>query len=113
MFTTKVSDLARKTTGRLIIKEYPTGQANTSHMRALISELKLKKSFEPDIIFVDYLNIMSSSRVKAMGGSINSYTYIKTIAEELRGLAVERNVHIVSATKKNSCLFFFCSEVTS
>ena len=101
MFTTKVSDLARKTTGRLIIKEYPTGQANTSHMRALISELKLKKSFEPDIIFVDYLNIMSSSRVKAMGGSINSYTYIKTIAEELRGLAVEFDVPIFSATQTN------------
>ncbi len=101
MFTTKVADLARKTTGRLIIKEYPTGQANTSHMRSLLNELELKKSFKPDVIFVDYLNIMSSSRVKAMGGAINSYSYIKTIAEELRGLAVEFDVPIFSATQTN------------
>ena len=99
MFTTKVSNLARNTSGKLIIKEYPTGQANTSHMRALINELKLKKSFIPDIIFVDYLNIMSSSRVKSMGGAINSYSYIKTIAEELRGLAVEFEVPVFSATQ--------------
>ena len=99
MFSTKVQDLARKTQGKLIIKEYPTGQANTSHMRSLINELKLKKDFDPDIIFVDYLNIMASSRVKSMGGAINSYTYIKTIAEELRGLAVEFDVPIFSATQ--------------
>ena len=99
MFTTKVANLARQTTGKLIIKEYPTGQANTSHMRSLINELKLKKNFRPDIVFVDYLNIMSSSRVKSMGGAINSYTYIKTIAEELRGLAVEFDVPIFSATQ--------------
>ena len=101
MFTTKVADLARKTTGRLIIKEYPTGAANTSHMRSLLNELELKKSFKPDVIFVDYLNIMSSARVKAMGGAINSYSYIKTIAEELRGLAVEFDVPIFSATQTN------------
>ncbi len=99
MFSSKVQDLARKTQGKLIIKEYPTGQANTSHMRSLVNELKLKKDFVPDIIFVDYLNIMSSSRVKSMGGAINSYTYIKTIAEELRGLAVEFDVPIFSATQ--------------
>ena len=99
MLTSKVEDLARKTDGKLIVKEYPTGSANANHFRALLTELKLKKNFAPDIIFIDYLNICSSSRMKAMGGSINSYTYIKAIAEELRGLAVEFNVPIVSATQ--------------
>ena len=99
MFTTKVANLARKTTGKLIIKEYPTGSAHTGHFRALLNELKLKKQFEPDIIFIDYLNICASSRMKTMGGSINSYTYIKAIAEELRGLAVEFNVPLFSATQ--------------
>ena len=99
MFTTKVADLARKTTGRLIVKEYPTGSAHSGHFRALLNELKLKKQFKPDIIFVDYLNICASSRMKAMGGSINSYTYIKAIAEELRGLAVEFDVPVFSATQ--------------
>ena len=99
MFTTKVADLARKTTGRLIVKEYPTGSAHSGHFRALLNELKLKKQFKPDIIFIDYLNICASSRMKAMGGSINSYTYIKAIAEELRGLAVEFDVPVFSATQ--------------
>jgi replicative DNA helicase len=99
MFTDKVSKISAKTNGRLIIKEYPTGQANASHFRALLNELKLKKNFVPEIIFIDYLNICSSSRMKAMGGSINSYTYIKSIAEELRGLAVEFDVPVVSATQ--------------
>jgi len=99
MFTTKVADLARKTTGRLIVKEYPTGSAHAGHFRALLNELKLKKQFKPDVIFIDYLNICSSSRMKAMGGSINSYTYIKAIAEELRGLAVEFDVPVFSATQ--------------
>jgi archaellum biogenesis ATPase FlaH len=99
MFRTKVENIARKTTGKLIVKEYPTGSAHAGHFRALLNELKLKRSFEPDIIFIDYLNICSSSRMKAMGGSINSYTYIKAIAEELRGLAVEFNVPIFSATQ--------------
>src|SRR6056300_401473 len=99
MFTKKVQDLARKTTGKLIVKEYPTGSAHSGHFRGLLNELKLKKQFEPDIIFIDYLNICSSSRMKAMGGSINSYTYIKAIAEELRGLAVEFDVPIFSATQ--------------
>ena len=99
MFTAKVADLARKTTGKLIVKEYPTGSAHTGHFRALLNELKLKKQFMPDIIFIDYLNICASSRMKGMGGAINSYTYIKAIAEELRGLAVEFEVPIFSATQ--------------
>ena len=99
MFTNKVSQISAKTNGKLIIKEYPTGSANASHFRALLNELKLKKNFVPDLIYVDYLNICSSARMRAMGGSINSYTYIKSIAEELRGLAVEFNVPIVSATQ--------------
>jgi len=99
MFTDKVSKIQAKTNGRLIIKEYPTGQANASHFRALLNELKLKKNFVPDMIYIDYLNICSSSRMKAMGGSINSYTYIKSIAEELRGLAVEFDVPVMSATQ--------------
>jgi len=99
MFTDRVKGVAEKTQGKLIIKEYPTGQAHTAHFRALLNELKLKKNFVPEIIFIDYLNICASSRMKGMGGSINSYTYIKSIAEELRGLAVEFNVPIVSATQ--------------
>ena len=98
-FSLMVSNIAKKTTGKLIIKEYPTGSAHSGHFRALLNELKLKRQFEPDLIFIDYLNICSSSRMKAMGGSINSYTYIKAIAEELRGLAVEFNVPIFSATQ--------------
>jgi replicative DNA helicase len=94
----KFSALRSKTHGKLIIKEYPTASASTLHFRALLNELALKKSFKPDIIFVDYLNICSSSRIKP-GGNVNSYTYIKSIAEELRGLAVENDVPIVSATQ--------------
>ena len=99
MLRTKVSNIKMKGNGKLIIKEYPTGQANTSHFRALLNELKLKRNFVPEIIFVDYLNICASARMKGMGGSINSYTYIKAIAEEMRGLAVEFNVPIMSATQ--------------
>jgi len=98
-FTQKVANLAKKTTGKLIVKEYPTGSAHSGHFRALLNELKLKKQFEPDIIFIDYLNICASSRMKGMGGAINSYSYIKAIAEELRGLAVEFDVPIFSATQ--------------
>jgi hypothetical protein len=98
-FTDRVHRLSKRTEGKLIIKEYPTGQANTSHFRALLSELKLKKSFTPDLILIDYLNICSSARMKSMGGSINSYTYIKSIIEEIRGLAVEFDVPIVTATQ--------------
>jgi replicative DNA helicase len=99
MLVNKVSQIAAKTNGKLIIKEYPTGQAHTNHFRALLNELKLKKNFIPDIIFIDYLNICASARMKGMGGSINSYSYIKAIAEEIRGLAVEFNVPIISATQ--------------
>jgi len=99
MLTSKVDEIASRTNGKLIIKEYPTGSAHTGHFRALLNELKLKKNFVPDMIFIDYLNICASSRMKGMGGAINSYTYIKAIAEELRGLAVEFDVPIVSATQ--------------
>ena len=99
MFTEKVHALTKKTCGKLIVKEYPTGAANVNHFRSLLNELKLKRDFEADVIFVDYLNICASSRMKTMGGSINSYTYIKAIAEELRGLAVEFNVPVISATQ--------------
>jgi len=98
MFETKVSNLSKKTQGSLIIKEYPTASAHSGHFRALLNELALKKSFRPDIIFVDYLNICASSRYRG-NLSVNSYSYIKAIAEELRGLAVEANVPIVSATQ--------------
>ena len=94
----KFKVLQNKAHGKLIIKEYPTASASSLHFRALLSELHLKKNFVPDIIFIDYLNICASARIKA-GGSVNSYTYIKSIAEELRGLAVEHNVPIVSATQ--------------
>jgi archaellum biogenesis ATPase FlaH len=98
-FAERVANISKRTNGKLIVKEYPTGQANTAHFRNLLGELKLKKSFVPDIVFIDYLNICASSRMKGMGGSINSYTYIKAIAEEMRGLAVEFNLPIVSATQ--------------
>ena len=97
-FENKVTKLAAKTQGKLIIKEYPTASAHSGHFKALLNELALKKSFRPDIIFIDYLNICASSRYR-QGGSINSYSYIKSIAEELRGLAVEANVPIISATQ--------------
>ena len=98
MFADKVTKLAQKTQGTLIIKEYPTASAHSGHFRSLLNELALKKSFRPDIIFIDYLNICASSRYR-QGGTVNSYSYIKSIAEELRGLAVEANVPIVSATQ--------------
>jgi replicative DNA helicase len=98
MYDRKVAKVKEKVTGKLIIKEYPTASASTTHFRTLLNELNLKRSFVPDIIFVDYLNICCSSRIKA-GANINSYTYVKSIAEELRGLAVECNVPIVSATQ--------------
>jgi replicative DNA helicase len=99
MFKDRVSKIAESTQGKLIIKEYPTGAAHIGHFRALLNELKLKKKFVPEIVFIDYLNICASSRMKGMGGAINSYSYIKAIAEEMRGLAVEFNVPIVSATQ--------------
>ena len=98
IYDSKVNNLSKKTQGSLIIKEYPTASAHSGHFKALLNELSLKKSFKPDIIFIDYLNICASSRYKA-GSNVNSYSYIKAIAEELRGLAVESNVPIVSATQ--------------
>ena len=94
----KFSALRAKTHGKLIIKEYPTASASSMHFRSLLNELALKKQFKPDIIFIDYLNICASARIKA-GNNVNSYTYIKAIAEELRGLAVEYSVPVVSATQ--------------
>lgn len=97
LFESKVQRLAQKTTGKLIIKEYPTASAHSGHFQALLNDLSLKKSFKPDIIFIDYLNICASSRYK--GALVNSYTYVKAIAEELRGLACEFDLPIVSATQ--------------
>jgi replicative DNA helicase len=97
IFASKVTRLAQKTHGKLIIKEYPTASAHAGHFKALLNDLSLKKSFKPDIIFIDYLNICSSSRYK--GTLVNSYTYVKAIAEELRGLAVEFDLPIVTATQ--------------
>ena len=98
MFENKVTNLAQKTQGTLIIKEYPTASAHSGHFKSLLNELALKKSFRPDIIFIDYLNICASSRYRG-NSNVNSYSYIKAIAEELRGLAVEANLPIVSATQ--------------
>jgi archaellum biogenesis ATPase FlaH len=98
MYDRKIENLRKTTKGKLIVKEYPTASANVNHFRALLNELNLKRSFVPDIIFVDYLNICTSSRIKT-GANVNSYTYIKSIAEELRGLAVENKIPIVSATQ--------------
>ena len=98
MFGDKVTSLTKKTQGSLIIKEYPTASAHSGHFKALLNELALKKSFRPDLIFIDYLNICASSRYRT-NNNVNSYSYIKAIAEELRGLAVEANLPIVSATQ--------------
>ena len=97
LYEGKMSKLREKTQGQLIIKEYPTASAHSGHFKSLMNELALKKSFRPDVIFIDYLNICASSRFK--GGNISSYFYVKAIAEELRGLAVEFNVPIFSATQ--------------
>lgn len=97
-FQKKMERVRTKTTGRLVVKEFPTAGAHAGHFRHLLNELRLKKKFKPDVIYIDYLNICASSRMK-MGAAVNSYTFIKSIAEELRGLAVEFNVPIVSATQ--------------
>lgn len=97
IFQSRINELKRKTHGRLIIKEYPTASAHVGHFKSLLNELQLKKTFKPDIIFIDYLNICASARYK--GAIVNSYTYVKAIAEELRGLAVEHDVPLVSATQ--------------
>ena len=98
MFQDKISRITKKTSGKLIVKEYPTASAHSGHFRGLIKELAIKKSFKPDIVFVDYLNICASSRFKG-ANNVNSYMYVKAIAEELRGLAVETNVPFMSATQ--------------
>jgi len=98
MYDQKIDKLRAKTPGKLIIKEYPTASAGAGHFRHLLNELKLKRNFLPDIIYIDYLNICTSTRMK-YGANVNSYTLIKAIAEELRGLAVEKNVPIISATQ--------------
>tara|TARA_B110000967_G_scaffold175561_1_gene188388 strand:- start:4 stop:1317 length:1314 start_codon:yes stop_codon:yes gene_type:complete len=98
MFERKIDKIIKNTTGQLIVKEYPTASAHSNHFRGLIKELAIKKSFKPDIIFIDYLNICTSSRIKGVT-NVNSYTMVKSIAEELRGLAVETNVPIMSATQ--------------
>jgi archaellum biogenesis ATPase FlaH len=98
IYENRISKITNKTKGKLIIKEYPTAGAHSGHFRALLEELKLKRDFKPDVIFIDYLNICASQRMK-QGANVNSYTYVKAIAEELRGLAVEYNVPIVSATQ--------------
>jgi hypothetical protein len=97
LYDGKIKKVREKTQGQLIIKEYPTASAHSGHFKSLINELALKKSFRPDVIFIDYLNICASARFK--GGNISSYFYIKAIAEELRGLAVEHDVPIFSATQ--------------
>ena len=99
MFDKKMHKLTDKGVGKLIVKEYPTGAANANNFRSLLKELQIKRDFKPDLICIDYLNICSSARMKAMGGSINSYTYVKAIAEELRGLAVEFNLPVMTATQ--------------
>lgn len=100
LYNKKMQQIRKKYTGRLIIKEYPTATANANHFRALLNDLKTKKNFEPDIIFIDYLNICASSRLK-MAASVNSYTFIKAIAEEIRSLAQEFDVPVFSATQVN------------
>jgi len=104
MYDNKIAQIIKSTSGTLIVKEYPTASAHTGHFRGLIKELAIKKSFRPDILFVDYLNICSSSRFKGQV-NVNSYMYIKAIAEELRGLAVETNIPIMSATQTNRAGF--------
>lgn len=99
-FDKKISKIREKTRGKLIVKEYPTAAAGSAHFRHLIQELRIKKNFIPDIIYIDYLNICASARMK-MGGTVNSYMYVKAIAEELRGLAVEFDLPIISATQSN------------
>jgi replicative DNA helicase len=98
VYHSRMSNIRKRTNGKLIVKEYPTASAGSNHFRFLLNELKLKKNFIPDIIYIDYLNICMSSRMK-QGANVNSYTYIKAIAEELRGLAVEFNVPVFSATQ--------------
>jgi len=99
MYDKRIAKIRERTSGKLIVKEFPTGSAHAGHFRHLVNELKIKKGFIPDIIYIDYLNICASARMKGLGGSVNTYSYVKAIAEELRGLAVEKDVPIFSATQ--------------
>lgn len=101
VFKDRIESITEKTTGRLIIKEYPTGSAHVGHFRALINELKMKKNFIPDVILIDYLNICASSRHKSLSGSVNTYSFVKSIAEEIRGLSIEFKIPVWSATQGN------------
>ena len=98
-FDSKIKNIKGKTQGRLVVKEYPTAAAHSGHFRALLNELELKKDFKPDVVYIDYLNICGSSRIKGLGGSVNTYHMVKAIAEEVRGLAIEFNIPIWSATQ--------------
>jgi archaellum biogenesis ATPase FlaH len=98
-FDNKIQKIKGKTQGRLVVKEYPTASAHSGHFRALLNELELKKDFKPDVVYIDYLNICASSRIKGLGGSVNTYHMVKAIAEEVRGLAIEFNIPIWSATQ--------------
>ena len=98
-FDSKIQKIKGKTQGRLVVKEYPTASAHSGHFRALLNELELKKDFKPDVVYIDYLNICASSRIKGLGGSVNTYHMVKAIAEEVRGLAIEFNIPICSATQ--------------
>ena len=98
IFERKIGKIKENTVGKLIVKEYPTAAASSLHFRTLLNDLDLKKNFKPDVIFIDYLNLCTSSRIKA-GANINSYTYVKSIGEELRGLAIEFNLPIITATQ--------------
>jgi len=100
-YSNKIDKIAKRNTGKLIVKEYPTGAAHTGHFRALLEELQLKRDFAPDIIFIDYLNICSSARMRGLSSSVNTYSLIKSVAEEIRGLAIEFNLPIVTATQSN------------
>jgi len=100
IYDDKINKLRKKTSGKLIVKEFPTATVGSNHFRHLLNELSLKKNFQPDIVYIDYINLCTSSRLK-YGSNVNSYTYIKAVAEELRGLAVEKNIPIVSATQLN------------
>ena len=104
VFMTKISNIAAKTQGQLIVKEYPTGSAHSGHFRGLLDELKTKKDFVPEIIFIDYIGICASARTK-LGGSVNSYSYLKAISEEMRGLATEFDVPVVTAGQVNRSAF--------
>lgn len=101
VFEDRIESIKQKSTGRLMIKEFPTSGAHVGHFRALIDELRTKKNFVPDVIMIDYLNICASSKIKSIGGSINTYSYVKSIAEEIRGLAIEYDLPIWSATQTN------------